>query len=429
MRHGGRRRAADDADDLAETTADYDVDTLRIDLAQAGSLWSRAEDFWNVVGWAFNCSVLYPRRWTRWQLWLEFMCDVLEDDWAERVRRVEEMDSKSARSSKLLRTSLIMKYIEGTSGISGQHRKILRAIFANGSSPSVHEFREVFHKETKELDKKSDTPKKREADVNIEEEIYGDYLANSDEGNEEESPKPAEERPTRAKRTRTAAAATAAANTETRMHPSYKESEATQSAQAALDLGDVPAFALRQRLLQLLSTVSDSLPNEFMHLDDLYHLFVEFMRHLPLASFQLMVSSPIISGFSAAARPTLCELLLYRLLESDAPSSSEPYLTQDKLEECFLPYAANAANAVDNTKVSILLETLLRSMATNGMLHIRPSLKEAVEYGIEARGEKAFSDTKKSHMKQQEEDVGVLWLVESAERITYMMDEIFTSEK
>ena len=59
-------------------------------LGNEESLWSRADDFWHAVGWAFNCSVRYPGRWERWRIWLELMCDVLQDDWNERERICQE---------------------------------------------------------------------------------------------------------------------------------------------------------------------------------------------------------------------------------------------------------------------------------------------------------------------------------------------------
>ena len=108
-------------------------------ISDADSVWQRAEDFWHVVGWAFRCSVLHPERWERWQIWLQFMCNVLEDDWKERERKWleakgdEREPSQNAEPAtkgtrggkqaaeddlKIFRESLIFQYISSntTSG-------------------------------------------------------------------------------------------------------------------------------------------------------------------------------------------------------------------------------------------------------------------------------------------------------------------------
>ena len=142
-RYGGRR-LADSKNELKNTATDEDTEPLNFELARTGALWSRAEDFWHVVGWAFNCAVIHPKRWVRWQLWLEFMCDVLEDDWRERERRSESLDNEpedhfQSASDHWLKESLIVKYISTSSGGYGRNRRILRAIFADGSATAVNE--------------------------------------------------------------------------------------------------------------------------------------------------------------------------------------------------------------------------------------------------------------------------------------------------
>src|SRR5690242_7715808 len=42
-----------------------DIDHLYCEAANDKSLWYRADDFWHIVGWAFNCSAAYKKRWER----------------------------------------------------------------------------------------------------------------------------------------------------------------------------------------------------------------------------------------------------------------------------------------------------------------------------------------------------------------------------
>ncbi|KAK1142574.1 hypothetical protein N8T08_007550 [Aspergillus melleus] len=423
----GRRRHEHDSDD--------EMKPLNLDLGQSASVWSRAEDFWHAVGWAFNCSVLHPERWKRWCTWLEFMCEVMEDDWEERKRlhsastkKEEEGEKSSKDGPKILQDSLIVRYIDEGSAGYGKNRRIMRAIFADGSTSSVNEFREVFHKELKELKQPkgaTENTKKREVEVNINEEMYGDYLNNdNDDGGssqDETDPKTTKgsKRPTRqTKRPRRG----------TRSKPDPSANEDTQTAahlHGGVDqLGSLPSLALRQRLLHLLSTVSQHLPASFINLEELYHLFVENIRHLPLPIFQALVSPSVLPKFLPAAKTTLCECLLFRMRESGAPVTDEEYLNQAKLEQCFLPYAASTASIVDNAKVSVALESLLILLADNNLLKVTPELQDAVEEGIKARAGKTQVETRRSQNSRKLESIEWSWLIESGERLRFLVYEI-----
>ncbi|KAE8362566.1 hypothetical protein BDV27DRAFT_131317 [Aspergillus caelatus] len=415
-RHGRRRRAED------EQPPDDDTKPLNLDLAQTASLWSRAEDFWHAVGWAFNCSVLHHERWEKWQIWLEYMCEVLEDDWNERKRMC---DRNSNTDDKALKDSLIFRYITETTAGYGRNRRILRAIFADGGSSASNEFREVFHHELKKPKQDKNT-KKREIQVNIDEEQYGDYLTDDDDdddssdNNTKNDPDTASKRPTRqTKRPRRGTRAKDA-----------KSADAVDTTSTVYALSDVSShggfqsLALRQRLLHLLSGVAEALPDAFTPLEELYHLFVENIRHLPLPVFQAFVAPSTLPYFSLEARTTLCEYLLFRIRESAAPDTDEEYLNQAKLEKCFLPYAASTSSVVDNTKMSTLLETLLILLANSDMLKVTTELQEAVEEGIQRRAEKAQMETKKSASARKTEDAEWCWLLESGERLRFLAEEV-----
>lgn len=423
-----RRRVSDDAgasgDGGGVSHFGDETRPLNLDLGRSASLWSRAEDFWHAVGWAFNCSVSHPERWGVWRLWLEFMCEVLEDDWNERLKMAERSKSGTGDDGPL-KQSLIFRYVDRGGSIGfGRNRRILRAIFADGASAAVAEFGQVFPKElesrragdsTNETTRRNDT-----AAVNIDAEQFGDYLSHdedketdSEDDNNNDS-KPARKRPRRG--TKNDATAT-----------STSKDTLTTSPNADISrLGGLPSLALRQRLLSLLSCVSNRLPESFLSLDDLYHLFVENIRHLPLPIFQAFVSPSALSSFSPTQQITLCDHLLACMLESSAPRSRDAHLTQPKLEQCFLPFAASTASPVDNAKVSITLEALLVLLAgdDNDLVTATPGLRDAVGTGIVARVEKAGSSEPKKKGLSRDLDAERCWLLESGDRLRFLVDDV-----
>ncbi|KAL4887025.1 hypothetical protein BJY04DRAFT_45605 [Aspergillus karnatakaensis] len=426
-RHGGRRHVDDGRPSSMNRSADGERKPLNldrdipIDLAQSASVWSRAEDFWHAVGWAFNCAVLHPTRWERWRVWLEFMCQVLEEDWEEHLREKREDLSSDPRKD-----SLIVHYITKSSHGFGRNRRILRSIFADGSTTAVNEFREVFHKELKLSKKrtaKGKGSKNREAAaaVDIDAEEYGDFYLTTDHEDEDGSSGRESKRPRRSKETRSRRTAASAATLKPKLAVDTPEPDPTLSSSL---LGDMTSLALRQRLLHLLSTVSQTLPNLFMDLQDLYHLLVENIRPLPLPIFQAFVSPFALPYFSPAAHSTLCEFLLFRLRESAAPDTDDEYLTQSKIEVCFLPYAAATPSISDNTKMSITLETLIMLLADSDMLQVTEETKRLAKTGIIRRAEKAQAETRKNQFTRRSEDLEWSWLGESAERLMFLVEEV-----
>ncbi|KAJ5203282.1 hypothetical protein N7449_005361 [Penicillium cf. viridicatum] len=422
-----------------------DTKPLNTKFNQASSVWSSAEDFWHAVGWAFNCSVLHPARWERWQIWLQFMCNVLEDDWKEQIWVLGEIEGEGSQGAEpakkenrrgrrrkakvvevhddlgIFRESLIFRYIASNT-TAGRDRRIMRAIFANGKS-NLGEFKEVF---TDELripvpEQDSHNAKKRAGDINIDKDNYGDYLNNSDEGFEADqssiSASPPGKgskasNPRRSKRTRRGTRNAMDEATDPINMP--KESQTPSHESNLSPLGGYISLALRQQLLSILSSVSEKLPRHFMPLDDLYGMFVENIRDLSLPIFQHFISPSNLPHLLPEADSTLCELLLFVLRESSAPSSDDNYLTQAKLEKCFLPYAAATPTVGNNAKVSLLLEALMTLLHKSKMLSVTPSLTEAVRSGI-ARREKASRDR---------DSVEWAYLQESGFRMKFMVEHI-----
>lgn len=469
-----------------------DTKPLNLDLGQSLSLWSNAEDFWHVVGWAFNCSVRHRPRWTWWQVWLEYMCDVLESDWNERFRQYKEAHTgntiseqgpppspKKSRRKKthhdddpalqILRESLIFRYIHGASTTYGPYRRIVRSIFADGGSTSRNEFREVFENELKYAKAHTSTSRKRSAQVNIDENEFGDYLTDDDpieDGDYDDENKdinetdaisdeevyPSVSTTSRSKRSREKPTPRRAPQPKRRgkslaIGPNgintppgpYGGSAPSTGARVPIEelptrhipymhgdvgfYGGMRSLGLRQRLLQLLSTVSQYLPDDFIPLEDLYHLYAENIRHLPLPVFQAFISPSTLPYLSGHAKTTLCEFLLFRMRETAAPDTDDEYLNQAKLERCFLPYAASTKFIADNTKISLILESLIILLADNGMLSVTKSLREAVHKGVNRRFDRSEYQSRKyvQEAYRWADDIERAWLEESAERLQFLV--------
>lgn len=376
----GRRRT-----DEIEAPKD-DEFNINSDLAGPGALWSQVEDFWQVVGWAFNCSILYERRWERWSLWLEYMIQVLEKDWETRW---VEFESDSDGDSDPRAASMIVKYLSTESLATGRERKVLRAIFADGTSRSAAEFSEVWKNETRERKKAPGDVRRPAFKVAIEEGNYGDYDASESSDFEESSPT---------------------------SPPSPVSSPPEEVPDVAAPLGGIQSISLRLRLLSLLSTVSAMLPERFLPLVALHDLYLEHIRPLPLPTFFLLMSPASLTLVTAAAASTLTQYILRSLIASAAPLPTTDALTQDVLEQSYLPFAANTQSVGDNARVSLCIETLLRLLDKHVGLEWSESLAEATEKGIEARERKAKKEGKKGRTSGPHNGER-MWLTASAERI------------
>ena len=220
---------------------------IKTNVANAASLWARAEDFWHIVGWAFNCSMVWKKRWERWKLWLEVMLDFVETEWAERLRLSEE---EGADVEAILTQSLIWQYIASQGAESRtSRRRILRAILAHGSANHIKEFTEVFRNETKERKKEEENTVNEQKALDIENGEFGDYDIDDDEDTiMEDASIRASTRPMRR-------AAMGNKNTPNLSNDSSENEEdqdySEQSLSGAERLGGVDALVLRQRLLAL----------------------------------------------------------------------------------------------------------------------------------------------------------------------------------
>lgn len=387
----GRRRTVGDG----EAPIVDDLDRIENDLAESEAIWARAGDIWQVIGWAFNCSVLHKKRWARWSLWLDYVVDVLQKDWEARGIRFDDGEALDQDDDDPREKTMIVRYLNHDEGTAGRERKIVRAIFADGEPKAAGEFTELWRNETKERKKDADH-KKIETKMDIEGDNYGDYMEeDKDSDLEDVDPESADDA------------------YQSRLDES--NSVALHS-DLAKPLGGMDAINLRLRILSLLSTVSAVLPHSFTSLATLYDLYLEHIRPLPLPTFFLLISPASLRHFHPGAASSLIQYILHSMIASAAPLPTKDDLTQEVLEESYLPFAANTGSIADNAKVSLCVETLLRLMNLHLGLAWTPRLQDAMEEGIDARENKA----KKSGRKRSRGTGGENereWLVGSANRI------------
>ena len=402
-RRGGsaRRRAGEGASPVAQ-----DAENVNTDLASIESLWARAEDFWHVVGWAFNCSVVNKRRWERWRVWLEYMLQVLEDDWNLR-RNMADVENDDRREDPR-EESLIVQYLGPDGARTGKERRVVRAVFADGSPRALSEFKEIWRHETRERKPDSAATKKLETKVNVDEDIYGDYLKDDDSSDLEDAP------------SGTSPPSTPSSPSRTPTLPS-----------GASPLGGPVALNLRLRLLSLLSTVSATLPSTSTPITTLYDLYLTQIRPLPLPSFSVLLSPTSLRHFAPSAASSLTQYILRSLISSAAPLPAKDDLTQEVLEQSYLPYAAHTSAVADNAKVGVCVEALVRLWNVHIGLLWSEGLRGAVEAGIEAREERAKTGGRGRRKGSEGQgggggggDEDRVWLRLSAERLRGLVEMV-----
>ncbi|QDS73007.1 hypothetical protein FKW77_009064 [Venturia effusa] len=359
-----------------DTASEKDVQTKEDDVdspfARERSIFTQVEDFWQVVGWAFNCSIAYKKRWDRWKCWLDIMLDVLAKDLEQNVQQGKPQ------------ASLISHYMKDKNNRTAW-REVMAAILVDGSHTSMKKFGEVWKNETRDRKVKENEAAR---EINLDEGNFGDYDAIDDDDDaigEEEQDQPIEE-------------------------PSIDEHDE--------DWGGPESIAMRQRFLQLLIWhvwhSARLLPNAFPDLETLFDLITECLRPLPVSIFSQFISTSLLETNDQ------CCLLTNMMLPflPRAPADLDVFSPkQDKFVKHFLPCAANSIRVSDNLKMSLMVEALLMNMWTAGALHPDKALTEAVKKGIKARTKKCEYNTRTKEDKEHQ-----CQLVMSAERIKLILE-------
>ncbi|KAF3006508.1 hypothetical protein E8E13_004910 [Curvularia kusanoi] len=343
---------------------DDGIDHLYCEVANDKSLWYRADDFWHVVGWAFNCSVAYKRRWERWKLWLKVMMDLLEADWEVCVKQSQR---DNTNGEVVLQQSLIWLYLsqESQDMTRTARRRIVKAIFAVASVESVRDYPEVWENETIEPTEKANKRQKL-GNVDFETGEVADY-------DSDEEMKEAPQRPTRAIERRS----------EVTVLPNLPDiNNGGLTLHDAIErLGGNDAVHLRQRLVALLAQVAIKLPKHFTILSDWFDNVVEEFRYLPTMLFSIFL--PTLTVPRPMKFMFLANLLL-PFVSGSLPDYFRYDPTQQHFESILLPLKAGQSFAA-NAKVSLILEQLFVLMVAEDGLQATNALREAMQAGIQAR--------------------------------------------
>lgn len=124
-------------------------------------------------------------------------------------------------------------------------------------------------------------------------------------------------------------------------------------------------------------------------------------------------------------------MLLVRLLPNAVPRprTANDEISQQIIEKHYLPFCANTTSFEDNTKVSLLVESLLRLfLVADCHVEHTPGLEAAVMKGIQARQTNIKVDRRKKNnaAKKKEEEIDRLWLEASGERLQSLLTWVET---
>ncbi|KAJ2903675.1 hypothetical protein MKZ38_009514 [Zalerion maritima] len=430
FRRVARRRRFPNRDSDYEEAFESDIenDSERIrrnPMATASSIWALGQDFWSVVGWAFMCSSSHPTRWPFWKKWLELILDVLERDWEACLEADESAAGPNEEVNyKKLGGSIFASYMDTEHMyLNGGESYALDAILV-GLAPrgSSNRFQAVFHKETNEPDDPNKKRKYSHMRVDVENQIYGGYV---DDDDDEDSSGPPSPTP---------------ATTHTRYgRRSGGQTSALQSTTLPITSGVLESIPIRLSLFKLVSSACQLLgpiPAVGLNYQELHIKAASAMKQFPFSTLQKSLDF-MFSWDADGASPTLISSLL---LEAILPKSAKsPYsvdktsanhliISQDILEQCYLPYAAISQMPEENARLSIVLEHILYNLNKEGRLEPSEQLRRAVETGISARADRVQGGgnsrmkKKQSAAQPRSRDVGLLWLSESGERLRLFLD-------
>lgn len=308
-----------------------------------------------------------------------------------------------------------MHYL-GTVG-EGRNRKrrIMRAILADGSPKALAEFGEIWKDETKPPRRKKEARRGRKRQLDLDQGNYGDYDEDSDAPTPDNSSQRSGSTSRRSRGISDRAAPPGELSDE-------NGREQTPRPSGIEGFGGVESVMLRQRLLALLVRLCATHPEGFLDVEDLFDLYAEFLRALPLPVFQRFVL-PLRRYLDEHFQASLDQMLLRPLLDGAAPAYKRNELTQADFELYYAPFAANVASMAENAKVGLLVEDLLRLLWKTGGLTYSDGLRSVVVRGISARRGKAEYDGRiKSEAKARGEEASATTMEASAARMIALID-------
>ncbi|KAK0738534.1 hypothetical protein B0T18DRAFT_422247 [Schizothecium vesticola] len=311
-------------------------------FANEHSIWRRAPDFWATLGWAFRCAAAHPHRWRHWKVWLDYLVEVLELDWDERLEKDDENDDKNYT---MLKESLFAIYLDDLRRDRKKPEKeTLRALmaFTDDDQSDNTAYREVFDRELA-ISTSKNKRKRVETIVDLDNDQFGDYM------------------------------------------DSWADDLASSNSDASLPGSPTPRSQPKRRGRgrppQNLRTPPQP-PPRFSHR----------LRSLPPATLRLFIEShatPLPDFVQISLLRTLADALLPSQRpdpdDVDADANKDHGLSWVMLRACFLPFAATRVTAEDNARVSLVLESMLWFVYAHGEAGGEAGVGEAVERGIRAR--------------------------------------------
>ncbi|RAR07998.1 hypothetical protein DDE83_006244 [Stemphylium lycopersici] len=372
-----------------------DIERIAGEAANEKSLWYRADDFWHIVGWAFNCSVVHKKRWCRWKLWLANMCDFLESDWdmCARQAKTEDVDEET-----VLHESLLWHYIigdESTPTNRSRRRRIAKAVLATGTAESLKDYPEIWERETVEPKRKNkeDQPV---GEVDFETGEVADYGSDEEmQDTEDTEPEGADGQ------------------------SSDTSDDGISNIHDAMEyVGGQDAVDLRQRLIALLVQAAQALPNSFTRLFDFCDNILEDFILFPTIIFQALLPSMKLPGSIQIA---FNANLLSPLISNKPPNYFLTEPTQQHFETKLLPLKGTTQGFASNAKISLILEQMFMYMMNQDALRPTKALRKAMETGIEAR-HKVVGTGKGKRRNAQEEEQGRKLLQACSERLLGLLE-------
>ena len=118
---------------------DHTTDLYNLYIANEENLFNACEDVWALIGWAMTCSVLHRKRWAVYKPFLELLIDTVEDDYTNRANASEDPVEVDLHGS----LAVAMGFVPDMTGSAG-YKRIVRAIFANGTEKSSKEWKPMF---------------------------------------------------------------------------------------------------------------------------------------------------------------------------------------------------------------------------------------------------------------------------------------------
>lgn len=392
-----------------------------LDIANEESVFNLCDDIWSVIGWALVCSCVYKKRWDVWRDFLELLIEVLTNDFQERIEAAAENPRDVDLQGSLITAIGFLPDLRGAAG----YKRIVRAIFANGSEKSRNEWTPVFPKETKKPPKKERKKWTSESNLHTAKpDKKEDVLANLGANMVEEYHKfrnDVNDNSEAYKEFRDKLATDGYidddSEEETAIRPSEKKDDKSKletNGEAIETWGGAQAIIIRLKLMALLTYL---FAHDIPTLSCFYNEYIDTLRLLPVPHLQCFISTSIYPcPENPSFRGTLLITILQKSMYFQPPGGwSENTDTIDDviLQTHYFPHCARGNDIESQVRMGTVLESLARlwhvnSKQTGGVgLAWSSEMEEAVEEGIRVRRERATAAFKKKR-KPTEVDKGLM---------------------